>query len=42
MGQTLQDIVTVAGLKQLVKTPTREDNILDLVMTDLLGTTVER
>ena len=41
MGQILQDTVTTAGLKQLVKTPTRDDNLLDLVMTDLLGTTVE-
>ena len=40
LGQLLQDTAAEAGLKQLVKTPTREENLLDLVMTDLLGTTV--
>ena len=41
MGRKLEEIITAAGLKQLVKEPTREGNLLDLVMSDMLGTTVE-
>ena len=41
MGRKLEEIITSAGLKQLVKEPTRGDNLLDLVMTDMMGTIVE-
>ena len=41
MGKMFYEIITAAGLKQMVKEPTRAENLLDLVITDLLGTTIE-
>ena len=41
LGSILQDTATAAGLKQMVKEPTRNDNLLDLAMTDMLDTQVE-
>ena len=40
MGKRLYEITHSAGLKQLVQEPTRDDNLLDLVITDLMGTSV--
>ena len=34
-GRELQDIAVKEGLRQIVKTPTRYENLLDLVITDL-------
>ena len=36
-GQVLVDIMNVHGLEQLVNFPTREENILDLILTSLRG-----
>ena len=41
MGKHLEETVSSTGLKQLVKEPTRQDNLLDLVLTDLLGVSVD-
>ena len=39
-GKTLQDICARAGLRQLVKTPTRKEHLLDLVLTDIPAKTI--
>ena len=36
----MYEITHLAGLKQLVQEPTREDNLLDLAITDLMGTSI--
>ena len=41
MGKQFHDIATTAGLQQIVREPTHKfGNLLDLVVTDLLGTNV--
>ena len=39
-GILLQDICLSAGLQQSVKEPTRNDHLLDLVLTDIPGTEI--
>ena len=38
-GRLLQDICATDGLRQIVKEPTRNDNLLDLVVTDVPSAT---
>jgi len=40
-GTRLHEICEDEGLKQIVKSPTRNENLLDLVMTDISGTETE-
>ena len=40
LGRKMHEIAVTAGLQQMVREPTREGNLLDLVLTNCMGTRV--